>query len=266
MTTAELVDVAEGRPLPLRHWAAITWLLSLRTFRLRYLRSRLGVGWVFIQPLVQAVVLAFIFTRVFKVHKIEHYPLYVLSGVMTWAAFSGSVNTTTTSAVDNSGLLKKVDVPRIVFPLSQVIAGTMVLCLQLCVLIVACAVVGTLSLQLLLLPVAVLLVAGIAAGIGFTACAFHVALRDVKFMVESGLLVAFYASPVLYDPSALPAGLRGWLAVNPMFGALSLVRAALLDQPLNGTAVLTSFAGTALLLAVGVTVFRRRSDDFADLV
>ena len=69
-----------------RHWLGITGMLAMRTFRLRYLRSRIGFGWAFIQPAFQAAILSFVFLKVFKVSKVEHYPLYVLSGIMTWLA------------------------------------------------------------------------------------------------------------------------------------------------------------------------------------
>lgn len=258
--------VDETSRLGARHWSEVTWLLAVRTFRLRYLRSRLGIGWAFVQPLVQAAVLAVVFTKVFEVARLEHYPLYVLSGVMTWSAFSGAVGAATTSAVDNSGLLRKVDMPTVVFPLAQVTAVVLVLCLQVIVLVIGAVVVGTAGPGLLLLPLCVALTAALATGVGLLACSFHVAFRDVKFFVESGLLLAFYASPVLYDPGVLPDGVRTVLSWNPAYGLLSLVRTALLGRPLDGRALLISCVGAVLLLGLGWLVFRRRSADFADLV
>ncbi|MDT7549738.1 MAG: lipopolysaccharide transport system permease protein, partial [Actinomycetota bacterium] len=222
----------QGR-LPMSHWVAITWMLALRTFRLRYLRSRLGVGWALIQPVIQTVVLAFMFTRIFKVAGVPHYPLYVLSGVMTWQAFQTSVASSTTSAVENSALLKKVDMPGLVFPLSQVLAVMLVYGVQLIVLVILAAVSGTLGLKVFLLIPVALLVAASAAGLGCLTCAFHVAYRDVKFLVDAGLLLTFYATPILYDPARVPEHLRHLLALNPMYGVESLARAAVLDRPVD---------------------------------
>lgn len=265
MTAAAAVEVDEGFRLGLGHWWGITWMLALRTFRLRYLRSRLGIGWALVQPLVQAAVLAFIFTKVFKAARAPHYPLYVLAGVMTWQAFSGSVNAATTAVLDNAGLLRKVAMPAVVFPVAQVLAVLIVLALQLVVLAGAAVVAGTAGPGLLLLPLVPLLVAVVALGLGLLTCALQVAYRDVKFVVESGLLVTFYASPVLYAPSALTPRLARLLELNPMYGVLALARTALLEQPFPGRALLIGAVEAAVLLVVGAIVFRRRSRDFADL-
>lgn len=249
----------------LRHWAGITWMLGLRTFRIRYLRSRLGIAWAVLQPAVQAAVLSFVFLKVFKVGKVEHYPLYVLSGIMTWQAFAAGVNGATTSAVDNAGLLRKVRMPAVVFPAAQIASVALVFALQAAVLVALAVAVGTAGLELLLLPVAALLLSLLALGAGLLACSLHVAFRDVKFLVESGLLLAFYASPVLYHPDAVPAGLARWLELNPMYGVLALARSALLGEELPGRALLNTLVGGVLLLGAGALLFRRRSPSFADL-
>lgn len=264
-TTVEELPLATAREGSLAHWASITWLLALRTFRLRYLGSRLGLGWAFVQPLVQAAVLTFLFTEVFKIHRVPHYPLYVLSGIMTWQAFAGGVNGATTSAVDNASLLRKIPMPAVVFPLAQVVSVLLVYALQIVVLVAAAVGYGTAGPHLLLLPLVPLLVGLIATGIGAFACAFHPAVRDVKFVVESGLLMAFYATPILYDPSRVPASVRGLLAVNPMYGVVTLARTALMQTPFDAVATTISFAASAMLVAAGLLVFRRRSADFADL-
>ncbi len=264
-TVTDELPLATDREGSLAHWAGITWLLAKRTFRLRYLGSRLGLGWAFVQPVVQAAVLTFLFTEVFKVHKVPHYPLYVLSGIMTWQAFSGGVNSATTSAVDNAALLRKIPMPALVFPLSQVLSVLLVFSLQCVVLIAGAIAFGTLGVEIVLLPVVLLLVALIGTGIGSFTCAFHPAVRDVKFVVESGLLMLFYATPILYDPSRVPATLRGFLAVNPMYGVVSLARTALLGQAFDGVALAISFGASAVLVTVGLLVFRRRSAFFADL-
>jgi lipopolysaccharide transport system permease protein len=248
------------------HWAGITWMLGVRTFRIRYLRSRLGIGWALAQPLVQAAVLSFVFLKVFKVGKVEHYPLYVLSGIMTWQAFSGSVNGATTSAVDNAGLLRKVRMPAVVFPVAHVTSVLIVFTLQAVVLVALAVAVGTAGPGLLLLPLVMLLLSLLATGIGLLTCALYVAYRDVKFLVESGLLLAFYASPVLYHPDAVPDSVAWVLELNPMYGVMLLARTALLGEDLPGRPLVSTLAGLVLLLVAGGLLFRRRSRGFADLV
>jgi ABC-type polysaccharide/polyol phosphate export permease len=249
-----------------RHWLGITAMLAVRTFRLRYLRSRLGVGWAFVQPALQAAVLSLVFLKVFKVNKVEHYPLYVLSGIMTWQAFAGSLNAATTAALDNAALLRKVAMPAVVFPLSQVASVALVYVMQSSLLVLVAAGSGTAGVKLVLLPAVVLLVGLVGFSAGLLTCALQVQFRDVKFIVEAGLLALFYASPVLYAPEHLSPSLARWLELNPMFGVVTLARTALLDRPFHGRALISTGVAVAVLLAVGTLVFRRRSRDFADLV
>lgn len=260
-----MIEVDESFRPGFRHWAGITGMLALRTFRVRFLRSRLGVGWALVQPVVQASILSFVFLKVFRVSTVEHYPLYVLSGVMTWQAIASSVSGATTAAVDNAALLRKIAMPKVVFPMAQAGSVLLVFGLQLVVLLLLAIGSGTAGPELLLLPLLALLVPYVALGAGLLACAFHVAFRDVRFFVESGLLVVFYASPVLYDPSRVPDSLAPWLQLNPAYGVLSLARSALLGHAVDASALLRSLGVATALLALGVWAFRVRSRDFADL-
>lgn len=257
--------VGESRLASFRHWSGITWMLGLRTFRIRYLRSRLGVGWALVQPVVQAGVLSFVFLKVFKVHQVEHYPLYVLTGIMTWQAFSGGVTGATTSAVDNASLLRKVRMPAVVFPVAHVTSVLLVFGLQSVVLVGLAVASGTVGPGLLLLPVVAVLVAGLSVGAGLLACSLYVSFRDLKFVVESGLLLAFYASPVLYHPNSLSTGLARLLELNPMYGVLALARTALLGEAYPARALLSTYVACGALLLGGGLLFRVRSRSFADL-
>lgn len=264
-----LVDLAARRrpsSPALRRWAGLTGMLAVKNFRQRYLRSRLGVFWAILQPTVQAAVLAVVFVKVFKVHNVPHYPLYVLSGIMTWQCFAQGTNAATTSALDNSPLIRKIPLPAVVFPMAAVGGVLLVHLLQLTVLLAAGAASGTLGVRTLLLPLGVLLTVALALGVGTLSCSLHVRVRDVKFLIESGLLVAFYVTPVLYDPSRLPENLRTLLGWNPMYGVMSLQRAALLGRAVDWHAVAVAAVLAVVLLVVALPVFRSRSRDFADLL
>ena len=248
------------------HWAGLVRVLAVKNFRQRYLRSRLGVIWALLQPLLQATVLSFVFIVIFKVHSIPHYPLYVLSGLMTWQFFQQSCMSSTSSIVDNAGLVRKVAVPTVVFPIAAVGGIALVFCLQMVVLIGAGAVMHTLHpatplLLLLSLP----LEAGLALSIGVLCTSIHVSVRDIRFVVESGIMMAFYLTPVLYDVHRLPPTVRSIMMWNPMEGVLSLMRGAVLGRPVDWTGVGSAFLCATVIGIAATVVFRRRSPEFADL-
>lgn len=248
------------------HWAGLVRVLAVKNFRQRYLRSKLGVVWALIQPLLQAAVLSFVFIVIFKVKRIPHYPLYVLSGIMSWQFFMQSCTSGTSSIVDNAGLVRKVAVPKIVFPLAAVGGIALVFCLQLVVLLGAGIFMHTLTpMTPVFLLLALPLEAAFALSIAVLCTSIHVSVRDIRFVVESGLLMAFYLTPVLYDVSRLPPSVRSVMTWNPMGGVLSLVRAAVLGRPVDWPGVGSAFICVAVLGTVGGWLFRRRSPEFADL-
>ena len=245
---------------------ALVRALSLKNFQVRYKRATLGVLWAVVQPTFQAAVLALVFTKVFDVGGIEHYAAYVVCGVLPWSFFTQSLLASTSSIADNGSLVRKVAVPLVVFPAAAVGGVAVAFSASLVVLLVTAVLAGTAGSSLLLLPVAVLVEVALVLAVGLLTAAFHPAFRDIRYAIESLLLVGLYASPILYDASQVPAAARPYLDVNPITGVLSLFRAAVLGRPVDGRAVAITVLGSLVLLSLAWAVFRRRSDEFADLV
>ncbi len=262
-----VVEGAPGRGEQLRELAGLTWVLSRKNFRVRYKRAALGVVWAVLQPAFQAAVLTVVFLRFFDAATaVPHYPAYVVTGLLPWAFLAQSLSVGTTSVVDNASLVKKVALPLLVFPLSAVGGTGLAFAAGLPVLLVAGAVVGGLGPGLLLLPVALALELAVVVGLTTLTAALHPAFRDVRYLVESLLVVGLYLSPVLYDPASAGGTAQALLRLNPMTGVLSLFRTALLGRPTDLAAVGVAVVVTAGLLALGAAVFRSRSAEFADLV
>jgi ABC-type polysaccharide/polyol phosphate export permease len=245
---------------------ALVRALSLKNFQVRYKRATLGVLWAVVQPVFQAAVLALVFTQVFDVRGIEDYAAYVVCGILPWSFFTQSLLAATSSIADNGSLVRKVAVPLVVFPAAAVGGIAVAFSASLVVLLVVAVLAGTAGPQLLLLPLAVALQLALVMSLGLLTGAFHPAFRDIRYVIESLVLVGLYASPVLYSDAQVPAAARPWLDLNPVTGMLSVYRTAVLGRPLDGRAVLFTVLLSALLLTVAVVVFRRRSGEFADLV
>jgi ABC-type polysaccharide/polyol phosphate export permease len=250
----------------LRTYVGLVGALSRKNFQIRFKRASLGVLWAILQPAFQAAFLSFVFLKVFRITRVPHYPLYVLSGILPWAFFSQSAIAATTSIVDNAALVRKVSVPRSIFPLSAIGGTAMAFAAALLVLVAATAVSGLLGLGVLLLLPAVVLEILFLTGVSLITSSFNVAFRDVKYLVESSLLVGLYATPILYDLDPVSSGFRNAIRLNPMTGVLSLTRAAILGRSVDGRAVVCSLLVSSVLVAAGALLFHRRSDEFADLL
>jgi ABC-type polysaccharide/polyol phosphate export permease len=274
-TTTEMVAPPSttllGPPAPrrerLRDLTALTWTLSRKNFQVRYKRAVLGIVWAVLQPAFQAAVLSVVFIKVFKAgNGIEDFPVFGLSGMLPWTFFAQSLSVATVSVLDNGSLVKKVPVPLVVFPWSAIGGMALAFAAALPVLLVAGLAVGGIGWHVLLLPVALLLQALSVVGLATLTAGLYPAYRDIRYFVESSLIVGLYLSPVLYPPERLPDVAREVLRFNPLTGVLSLYRAAFLSRDVDWLSVGASFLVGVVLLYGGLRVFRRRSDEFADLV
>ena len=243
-------------------------LLARKDFFVRYRRASFGTLWAIGLPVVQAVVLALVFSRIVKVATPgRSYATFVFSGVAAWTFFSSTLSVAGTAIVDGSALSTKIYFPRALLPLVAVAANAYGLVLSLVVLVVMAAATGSApgARILLLVPATALLVA-LAAGFSLVLAALHVYFRDVRYVLQAALLAWFYVTPVIY-PLTLARGLARWLAVNPLTGAVELVRASVMGADTGWvSAVWWSLGWTAVLAVLALALHRRFDRVFVDLL
>ncbi|MEH3088066.1 MAG: ABC transporter permease [Microbacterium arborescens] len=185
-------------------------LLVRRDIKARYKDSVLGLLWVLINPIVQLTVYYVVMGQFLGAARgIPDFAIYVFSGLTIYAFFSEMLSGSTASVVQNAGLVKKVYVPREIFPLASAGSASFTFCVQLLVLVTACIVLGAPPLSSGLVfavpAIALVLVYGLAAGIMLSA--LNVYLRDVQYLTQVVLMLAMWASPIVY----------GWTMVNSVF-------------------------------------------------
>ncbi len=199
-------------------------MLARQDFAARYRSAVLGLAWTVALPLLQGAVLALVFTRVVRVHAPVPYAGFVLVGMASWAYLNGSLATASTSVVDGGALATKVYFPRLVLPAVAPTANLVGYVLSMAVAVaVGVAQTGAVHWQLLLLPVAMLLAYALTLAVSALTALAHVWFRDIRYLVTAVLLVAFYATPVIY-PLALAKGLRPFVLANPATGVVELAR------------------------------------------
>ncbi len=265
---------------PTKGWAALNlgdlWryrelllILAQRDVKLRYKQTVLGVIWVILQPLLAAFIFAVIFGRFANLPS-DGFPylLFTYAGLLVWNYFSESVGRAGPSLLDQSRLITKVYFPRLLIPLSSTVGVLVDLTVALVVIL------GMLfffavapTWQLLTLPLWLLLVTVVAAGVGLWLSALSVYYRDFIFAVPFVLQVGLYASPVVYSASLVPEKLRGLYALNPLVGAIEGVRWAVLGRSIITWEMTAVSAGIALLTFLsGLFFFRRVERTFADVI
>ncbi|MCR8670426.1 ABC transporter permease [Agrococcus sp. HG114] len=194
-------------------------LLTRRELKARYKDSRLGFLWSLVRPLVMLLVYALVVGEFLGAARaIPDFAIYIFAGLAIYTLFSEILSAGTNSLVANAGLIKKVYLPREIFPLATVGPALFTLGIQLVILIVAALVVGTLSIgaHLGYALLAIVLMVTFGAALAVVLSAINVYLRDVAYLVEVVLVLGMWASPILYSLSMATerfeaAGL-GWLS------------------------------------------------------
>ncbi len=226
-------------------WAhrELLWLLVKREIKARYKDSSLGLVWSLARPLIQLLIYYFAIGQVLgAARNTPDFAIFVFTGLTIWGLFSEIVSGATGSILGNGGLVKKVYLPREIFPLSTVGGALFNFLVQMVVLIIAIVVISHFPWgpNLLLAPLSVVMLVVFATAIGLVLSAVNVYLRDTQHFVEIALLVLFWASPIVYPFTFVHQQLHGnWLEqlylANPVTIAVIGMQKALWAGGLEGT-------------------------------
>lgn len=273
MTTAQPVLDLTGEHTPVRVllrdlWAHrdLTAMLARQDYRSRYRSASLGLVWAVALPLLQGIVIAVVFSQLTGGGLTKVYVPYVLGGVTAYGYVSTSLTAASTSIVDNASIAGRIYFPRLVLPTVAPTANLPGVGISLALaLVVSLIAGGRPGWWLLLSPAAVALAWLLVVAAGSLLAMVHVYSRDVRYIVQAGMLVLFYGTPVIYflQPvdgiRALPERLVPFVLANPVTGVVQLVRRCLTGQAAYlGTAVAVTAGWVVVLLALTVVSYSRR--------
>jgi len=193
-------------------------LLVRRELKARYKDSSLGFLWTLIRPLVMLLIYYFAIGKVLGAERsIPQYAIFVFSGLTIWGLFNEIISSGTSSIISNAGLIKKVYLPREIFPLAATGSSLVNFVAQLIVLFIATLVLRQFPIHLGLVyaPVAIVVVVTFGTAVGVLLSAINVYLRDIQYLVEVGMLILFWTSPIVYSfafvhQAITNAGLGAW--------------------------------------------------------
>ena len=193
------------------YYRELLYFLTLRDIKVRYKQTLMGVAWVIIQPLTTVLIFTLVFNRFVRLDAGSlPYPLFALSGLLLWLFFANAVTNSTHSLVSNANLITKVYFPRMFIPAASVGAGLVDLGIAFLLLVVLCFYYGVaLTLNILLLPLFVLMMALLALGVGLLSAAVTVKYRDLRHALPFIIQLWMFASPVIYPTSIVPRGGNG---------------------------------------------------------
>lgn len=246
--------------------------VTARDLRVRYQRTAFSYVWWIARPLALGLVLYFALGRVLRLDiqgsdvYIPNYGVFLLAGLFPWFWFSVSVQQSANSVVSNGGLLRKVQFPRLILPLSAVFYNTVQFLLTLPILAVFVVVAGIEPDVTWVVGIPMLLVLQflLVVGLGTLLASLNVFFRDLGPLLEVVLLLMFYTSAVIFPLSRVPDTFRPILRLNPMVPLLEGWRKLFLGGSIPGTELLPAIIFTGVLLVIGLGVFRSLEKYFAD--
>ena len=269
----EVVIEAESGWMPidwreLREYRDLFRFLTLRSIKVRYAQSSLGIGWAVIQPLVSMVLFTVIFGRMVGVRSDgAPYALFSFAALVPWTYFSNSLSEATSSLIKNANMLSKIYFPRLILPLSAVASKLVDFAIAMLMLAALMAYFGVLpGPGVVVLPALVLLMVLASAGLGMWLTATAVQYRDVSYAMSFIVQVLMYVSPVVYPASLVPDRFRPLYALNPMVGVIEGFRSALLGtNPMPWGLIAVGTLSALALALTGTLYFRRMERYFADV-
>ncbi|WP_369712962.1 ABC transporter permease [Leptotrichia sp. HSP-342] len=237
--------------------------LVLRDIKIKYKKSMLGFTWSILNPLLMMTVMSVVFSTMFRMD-IPNFPMYLIIGQVVFSFFSEATNIAMVSVIENGELMKKVYIPKYMFPLSKVIFSFSNMIFSLvAILIVALITRLPLRFEMLLFPIPLIYVFVFSLGIGFILASYTVFFRDLLHLYSILLLVWTYLTPIFYPIKILPESVRSWINYNPIYMYIKYFRSIMLygkipSLQFNLICIITSL----ISLIIGIWIFSKKEDKF----
>ena len=266
---APLLDFAE-----LAGYRDFLFLLVWREIHMRYRHTLIGAGWTFLNPLLTMAVFGLIVPNLVSRETLAAqtqgvpYALYVYCGLVPWTCFSHAVTRSNTCLVEQAALLKNMYFPRLMLPLSRVLAALSDLAIAFVALFLLMAILRVPpSPRIVILPFFLLVLMASSFGVGLVLAMAQVRYRDVLFAAQYAMQLGLLVTPVWFSLNALPPSVRWIVGLNPMAAVVQGFRWTVLgvDRP-TGAMMATSAGVSLILVLVGLWYFGRRHETVADYV
>ena len=238
-------------------WPVIQNMVS-QDLRVRYQRSILGFLWTLINPLLMMATLTMVFSQVFHRPDWKLYAVYLFAGQVPWIMFAGSLGDCAGSVIANEGLIRKIYLPKLIFPLARVLINLTTFLLSLVALYMVAGLLGAkLSPAMILLPVVILLLTVFAMGLGLVLAVANTFYRDTGHLIAVILQAWYFATPIIWSETEMSPAMQARCWLNPAFPFIKMFQLIIRDGQWPGSTYLLTAAFLATVsLGVGYVTFK----------
>ena len=259
----QLIDFAE-----MKEYRDLFYFMVWREIKVLYAQTILGFSWALLQPLIQIIIFSIIFGKVAKVSS-EGIPYILFSSVaiIPWTYMSQAMSQSSQSLVANQNILGKIYIPRLIFPMTPILAKLVDFTISLVILfalILYYRVPPTWN--MLFLPFFFIMMISIPAGMGMWLSALAIRFRDVKHAMPFFVRMLIYSAPIVYSAASIPDTYRILYSLNPIVGVIEGFRASLLGTSMPWTYIWPGIVTAALIFIGGSLYFKRMERIFVDVI
>ena len=252
----------------LKEYRDLFYFLVWRDIKVLYAQTILGFSWAILQPLIQIVIFTIVFGKVAKVPTDGiPYILFSTVAIIPWTYMSQSMTQSSGSLVQGQNMLGKVYFPRLIFPVTPVLAKLVDFGISMLIILGVILYYRVLpTWNLLLFPLFVLLMMSIGAGVGMWLSAMAIRFRDVKYAMPFAVRMLMYSAPIVYSASSIPETYRFIYSLNPIVAVIEGYRACLLGTPMPWQYIWPGIITAVILLVSGALYFKRMERVFVDVI
>jgi ABC-type polysaccharide/polyol phosphate export permease len=240
----------------IRFWPVIQNMV-IQDLRVRYHRSFMGFLWTLLNPILMMTILAMVFSQLFQ-HNTTDYAIHLFAGMVPWNFLAASLNDCAFCIISNEGLIRKIYLPKTVFPIARVLTNLTTFLLSLGALFLLMKPLGApISWALLALPLATLLFAAFTLGLGLMVAVANTFYRDCGHLVGVFLQAWYFATPIVYFTNMMPEKYQWRFWLNPAYPFIRMFQEILRDGHFPQlTTVLAATGFAAASLGIGYVAFK----------
>ncbi|WZO99733.1 ABC transporter permease [Isosphaeraceae bacterium EP7] len=256
-----LVTIAKDRRELTRFWPVVQNMVS-QDLKIRYQRSVLGFFWTLLNPILMMTTLTLVFGQMMSEKSMWSYAIYLFSGMVPWMFLSASLSECSLCIIVNESLIRKIYLPKLIFPLTRVLISLTTFVLSMVALFLMLKPMGAqFHLPMLMLPLVVLLWAAFTLGLGLIVATMNTFYRDCGHLVSVVLQAWYFATPIIYDERTMGAGQAWKFWINPAFPFIRLFQGIISDgQWPQGSLLLIAAAIATGSLGIGYAAFKCNED------
>ena len=268
-----IIKPQKGISLNLKEiWAykELFYFFTWRDIKVKYKQTFIGFLWAILQPFLTMIIFTVFFGKLLGVPSDGiPYPIFAYSGLIVWNIFSLGISSSGNSMVTNANIIKKIYFPRLIIPMSSILVALFDFLMAFVVfigLMIYYQITFDFVKLIIFIPASLFITTITVFGMGSFLAALNVKYRDFRYIIPFLIQSLMFLTPVIYPVSIIPYQWAKYvIAVNPMSGAVNLVRAAIIDKPIEIDMLLISCISAIVLFFIGLLYFKKTEAYFADI-